>query len=171
MSRTRFRFAVALIAALFAVSCGGSDSQKNAPPPGTSEQASSAKNADTDTSLAPGQEAEVATPEGARTAFNLRSSQVRTRHVFDAAITAGKIALVATTINVAATSATASSAANPDLVGGVLISCDPSGNQDQHLDNAVLNGDGSITITLGAAATAQNNFRCITFKANAKGIS
>lgn len=154
-----------LVLSLVSFACGDSGDRDQ------QAQASGA-NVDTDTSQAPGMEQDAATPEGARTApFNIRSNTIRTRHLFDGSVTAGKIALAAVTVNVNAAAATGSSAANPDLVGGVLISCDPAGNQDQHLDNAVLNGDGSITATLAANATAQNNFRCIVFKANAKGVS
>ena len=163
----RLRFAAALLVLLLGAACG---SDKSDPPP--DQPTSTAKNADEDRSVAPGAEADLAHPEGARAApFNIRSNTIRTRHVFDGSITAGKVALVAVTVNVSAAASSGSSAADPLLVGGVLISCDPSGNQDQHLDNAVLNGDGSITATLAAAATAQNNFRCVVFKANAKGVS
>jgi hypothetical protein len=142
---------------------GGNDQRQGNP---------AAQNLDKDTSTAPGSDQDQAMPEGARgSSFNIRSNTIRTRHIFDGAVTAGKLAIVAVTVNVAAAGTTGSSAADPSLVGGFLISCDPSGNQDQHLDNAVLNGDGSITATLGAAATAQNNFRCVVVKANAKGIS
>lgn len=104
-------------------------------------------------------------------AFNLRSNQVRTRHLIAGAVTAGKLGMSQVTVNVNAASATGSSAAAPALVGGTLTSCRSSGNQDQFMDNVVLNGDGSITITLAAAATAQNNFICTVIKADAKGVS
>lgn len=100
----------------------------------------------------------------------LRANIIRTRHLFAGSVTSGKLAMSAVTVNVAGAATTGSSAAAPTLAGGTLLSCDPSGNQDQHMDNAVLNADGSITITLGAAATAQNNFRCIVIKADAKGV-
>lgn len=124
-------------------------------------------NADVDQTQAP----TIAEAAGPRGDAYLRSDQVRTRHLMNGTVTAGKLGYVAVTVNVSAAAATGSSAANPDLVGGILFSCDPSGNQDQLQDNAVLNGDGSITVTLAAAATAQNNFRCMVLKASAKGTT
>lgn len=63
---------------------------------------------------------------------------------------------VAITINVG--SSTGSSAANKFLVGGTIIACVPTGNNDQFVDNIVLNSDGSVTVTLAANATATNSF-------------
>lgn len=106
-----------------------------------------------------------------RQSFNLRSNQIRTRHLFDGVVTAGKVGMKTVAVTVLATAATGSSAVDADLAGGVLIACNANSNQDQHMDNAVLNADGSITITLAANATANNVFRCVAFKANAKGIT
>jgi hypothetical protein len=105
------------------------------------------------------------------TAASLRSGQIRTRHLTAGAVTSGKIGLKSVTVNVTNGTSTGSSAADPDLAGGTIVSCDPSGNQDQHMDNHVLNADGSITVTLAANATATNNFRCVALKADAKGVS
>lgn len=63
---------------------------------------------------------------------------------------------VAITIN--AGSSTGSSTANRFLVGGTIIACVPTGNNDQFVDNVVLNSDGSVTVTLAANATATNSF-------------
>lgn len=64
---------------------------------------------------------------------------------------------VAVTVVAAATAG--SSAADAQLVGGEILGYYPTGNQDQYVDNIVLNADGSITITLAAAATANNTFK------------
>ncbi len=104
-------------------------------------------------------------------AGQLRSNQVRTRHVFDGAVTSGKLAIKAVAITVTAAGTAGSSAADATLAGGFLVGCHPTGNQDQHIDNVVLNADGSITVTLAVAATANNTFSCKAIKANAKGIS
>jgi hypothetical protein len=158
------RLVLAIAIALITASCNAGRQEPEQSP------ANTATNADTDTSESPGATAE--SPEGLRTAAaQLRSDQIRTRHLVNNAVTAGKVALTAVTVNVAGAATTGSSAAAPTLVGGILISCDPSGNQDQHMDNAVLNGDGSITVTLAVAATAQNNFRCIVFRANSFGVT
>jgi hypothetical protein len=164
---------VALMVGAFACNNGPSRNDNSA----EHQKAASARNNDApDTSKAPGSDDPEASAQqpgmrGASGAVspNLRSNQVRTRHLMDGTVTAGKIGFTAVTVNVAATSATGSSAAAPTLVGGSLWACTPSGNQDQLMDNAVLNGDGSITITLAAAATAINNFRCIVVKANTQG--
>lgn len=115
----------------------------------------------------------VSQPEGVTGGgeARLRTNEVRTRHLMPGSVTAGKLAVKAVTVTVAATAASGSSAADPDLVSGFLLGCTPAGNQDQLLDNAVLNGDGSITLTLGAAATGINTFRCTAMKPDAKGVS
>lgn len=123
-----------------------------------------------DTSKAPGADDPEPRQAGG-SPFNLRVNSIRTRHVFDGAITAGKIAFVATTVTINAASATGSSAADPLIAGGFLVSCDPGGAGDQIQKNAVLNGDGSITVTLNVAATATNTYRCVSVKPNAKGVS
>ena len=173
--RTKLFGALAIMLAVSMLACGdgNTNSARGDDDRDEQQQQSSATNADRDTSTAPGEEQDVEA-EGKQpltATAQLRSRQVRTRHVIDGAITAGKLGFVAVTVNVNATATTGSSAANPDLAGGVLFGCNQAGNQDQHVDNVVLNGDGSVTVTLAAAATAQNNFRCIVMKANAKGIS
>lgn len=70
---------------------------------------------------------------------------------------------VAITVTAAATSG--SSAADADLKDGVIIGSYPTGNQDQHIDSVVLNADGSVTVTLAAAATANNTFNVVVLRA------
>jgi hypothetical protein len=101
----------------------------------------------------------------------LRVNQIRTRHLFDGSVTSGKLAIKAATVTVLAAAATGSSAADATLEGGFLVGCHPASNQDQHVDNVVLNANGSITVTLAANATANNVFSCKAIKANAKGIN
>lgn len=162
------------VALMLAISCGGERTDPNAQP--TPEQPTTnpgpvAQNRDTDDSTAPGSDQQD--PPGARGAVSVRlqTNAVRTRHVMQSAITAGKLAYVAATITVAMGAATGSSAADPTLVGGVLLACTAAGNNDQFVDNAVLNGDGSITVTLGANGTAANQIRCVALKPNAFGAN
>lgn len=75
-----------------------------------------------------------------------------------------KGAVTTVAINVAATATSGSSAADASMKGAVILGVYPAGNQDQLVDNVVLNADGSITITLAAAATAQNNFKVTALK-------
>jgi len=70
--------------------------------------------------------------------------------------------VVAVTVVVAATSG--SSAADSELVGGQILGYYSTGNQDQLVDNVSLGLDGSITITLAAAATANNTFNVVVAK-------
>lgn len=86
-----------------------------------------------------------------------------------ASIGAGKVSkpelgYIAVAITVAAAAATGSSAADPLLVGGEILGIYPTGNQDQFVDNVVLNGDGSVTVTLAANATANNTFKVVVLK-------
>jgi hypothetical protein len=167
------RYPALFLVCVLLIACGGS--RNSADNDQEHQRAAALKNADApDTSKAPGvDEPEQAGRNGAAPlgAFNLRSNQIRTRHLFDGSVTSGKVALVATTVTIAAAATTGSSAANATIAGGFLLACTPSGNQDQFLDNAVLNADGSITLTLGAAATAINTFRCVSVKPNAQGVS
>ncbi|NOZ68008.1 MAG: DUF2190 family protein [Deferribacteres bacterium] len=61
-------------------------------------------------------------------------------------------------VTVAAGTTAGSSAADTALVGAEVIGIYPTGNQDQLVDNVAVNADGSITVTLAAAATADNTF-------------
>jgi len=70
------------------------------------------------------------------------------------------------TVTVAAAASSGSSAADNDLKGGEIVGIYPASNQDQFVDNVVLNADGSITITLAAAATANNVFKVVVLRAN-----
>lgn len=66
--------------------------------------------------------------------------------------------IVAVAITVSAASATGSSSADTTLVGGTIIGILPTGNQDQFVDNVAIAGDGAVTVTLAANATADNTF-------------
>ena len=67
-------------------------------------------------------------------------------------------------VTVVAGATSGSSAADSELVGGEILGFYPAGNQDQFVDNVVLNADGSITVTLAAAATADNIFNVVVLK-------
>ena len=69
---------------------------------------------------------------------------------------------VAITVNAAATSGV--SVADPDLVGGTIMGFTPAGNQDQRVDNITVSGTGVVTVTLAAAATANNTFRVTVWR-------
>ena len=101
-------------------------------------------------------------------------TNVTTARIVDLAVTTAKLAAGAATkakigykavaVTVAAAATSGSSAADTDLVGGAIVGYHPTGNQDQFVDNVVLNADGSVTITLAAAATANNTFNVIVLK-------
>jgi len=73
----------------------------------------------------------------------------------------GKPNIKTVAVSVAAAATSGSSSADADLVGGTILGYYPTGNQDQLVDNITLNADGSITITLAAAATAENTFNVV----------
>lgn len=102
---------------------------------------------------------------------NLRSDQVRTRHVINGAITSSKIAFKVVAATVTTGTATVTTSIDATIAGGTLVSIYPTGNQDQLLDNVVLNANGSITVTLAANATANNTFNIVVVKPNGQGIS
>ena len=167
------RFPIALLVALlmlFAVAACGDDTEPEdggEAPVIVDDPRAFEANQDEDRSEAPGADAP---DDGRRGAVTLRSNQIATRFLKDGTVTAGKVAYKATTVSVAMGAGSGASASDPDLAGGVLLGCHPSSNQDQHVDNIALNSStGAITVTLAANATAANQFRCITLKANSKG--
>ncbi len=66
---------------------------------------------------------------------------------------------VAITVATGGGNAVGSSAADPDLVGGKIVGVVFDTNNDQLVDDVTLNADGSVTVTLAAAATADNKFK------------
>jgi len=68
---------------------------------------------------------------------------------------------VEVTIALGATSG--SSAADPALVGGKLIVCYPKSGNDQPVVSYVLNGDGSVTVTVAAAESAEAKFQVMVY--------
>lgn len=65
------------------------------------------------------------------------------------------------TVNVTAGQTSGTGAATS---GSVIVGYRPSGNVDQAIDSIAISGT-TVTVTLGAAATAQNNFVVILLKA------
>jgi len=58
-------------------------------------------------------------------------------------------------------SATAASAADPDLAGGQVLSCVPVSTSDQALQSAELQGDGSVIVTTMVAQTGAAEYNLI----------
>jgi hypothetical protein len=96
-----------------------------------------------------------------RPGFHVRWDSVRSRHLLDGTIGAADLGTTLHVINVAAAATSGTSAADPASVGGKIVGVRAAGNQDQFVDNVVLNANGSVTVTLAAAATAINNIRVI----------
>jgi|Deesub1362A_J573_1020465.scaffolds.fasta_scaffold00327_15 hypothetical protein len=84
--------------------------------------------------------------------------------VKDSSIGKSKLAYKVVTVTVSASATSGSSAADSDLVGGEILGVYPAGNQDAFIDNVVLNADGSVTITLAAAATADNTYKVVVLE-------
>lgn len=82
---------------------------------------------------------------------------VQTEDVEDDAITVDKVRARSIPVTVLAGNVAATTPANPELVGGRLMGIWPT-TQDQMLESVELHADGSITVTLAAAATADNVF-------------
>lgn len=68
-------------------------------------------------------------------------------------------------VTVSAASSSGSSANDPDLVGGDIIGIVPAGNQDQFVDDVTVDANGSVTVTLTANATADNDFIVTVWRA------
>jgi len=73
----------------------------------------------------------------------------------------GKPLIKTVSVSVSAGATSGTSAADSDLVGGTILGYYPAGNQDQLVDNITLGADGKVTITLAAAATAENKFKVV----------
>ncbi len=100
------------------------------------------------------------------TSGKLASGAVTAAAVAANAIVAPGIKMASVAVTVAASATTGSSSADSTLVGATILGFYPTTNQDQRVKSVVLNADGSITITLLAAATADNVFNVVCVKAS-----
>jgi hypothetical protein len=109
------------------------------------------------------QPAKPPTPKAPTTAVStrLRIDQVRSSHILDGTIGDMDLGLTVHVCNVAAAGTTVTSAVDAASVNGQILGVFPAGNQDQLIDNVVLNANGSVTVTLAAAAVAINNIRVV----------
>jgi len=98
------------------------------------------------------------------TATEVAANAVGTEELQDGAVTKSKLAYKVVQVTVASGATSGSSSADSELVGGEIIGIYPAGNQDQFIDNVTLNDDGSITVTLAAAATDDNVFKVVVLK-------
>jgi len=94
----------------------------------------------------------------------LVTGSVKTADLDDNVVTAAKLAEKVVAVTVVAGATSGSSAADPELVGGRILGYYSTGNQDQLVDSVALGADGSVTITLAAAATADNTFNVVVAK-------
>lgn len=102
--------------------------------------------------------------DSAVTTAKIADSNVTTAKLADGAVTKAKLGYKVVTVTVAAGATSGSSAADSELEGGEIVGIYPAGNQDQFVDNVVLNADGSVTVTLAAAATDDNTFKVVVLK-------
>ena len=86
---------------------------------------------------------------------------ITTAEIADAAVTKTKLSyeVVAVTVAAAATSGTGTA-----TTGSIILGYYPTGNQDQLVDNVAIAGT-TVTVTLAAAATANNTFNVVLLKA------
>jgi hypothetical protein len=96
--------------------------------------------------------------------FNLVGA-IETAEIADGAVRKSKVGYKSVAVTVAAGQTSGSSSADAELVGGEILGYYPTGNQDQLVDNVVLNANGSVTITLAAAATSDNTFKVVVLRA------
>jgi len=97
-------------------------------------------------------------------AVTIASNAVTTSKLNANAVTKAKFGYKSVAVTVSTGNSSGASAADADLVAGLMIGILPTGNQDQFVDNVVLGADGSVTVTLAAAATADNTFNVIVMK-------
>lgn len=89
----------------------------------------------------------------------------RLTYTVSSKITAAELDIHTVPVDVAAMATSGSSGPNTALAGGMILGSYPAGNQDQHIDNIVLGTDGSITVTLHAAASVANTFKIVVLSA------
>lgn len=77
--------------------------------------------------------------------------------------TEGDVKNVAVTVSIGQTAG--ASAADPTLVGATVVGFAGTSNQDQLIDSIAVEATGAITVTLAAAATANNVFDVAILKA------
>jgi hypothetical protein len=75
-----------------------------------------------------------------------------------------KVAYKSVAVTVLADATSGSSSDDADLVGGEILGIYPTSNQDQLVDSVAIDGNGAITVTLGAAATADNTFKVVVLR-------
>jgi hypothetical protein len=114
--------------------------------------------------IADGAVATAKIADSAVTAAKIADGEVKAAEIAAGVVGKAKLAYKTVAVTVAATATSGSSAADPELVGGEIIGCYSTGNQDQLVDSVVLNADGSVTVTLAAAATADNTFNVVVAK-------
>lgn len=90
--------------------------------------------------------------------------EITTAEIGDGAVTKTKLGYKAVAVTVSAGNTSGSSSTDSTLVGGEIIGIYPTGNQDQLVDDVALNTDGSVTVTLAAAATNNNTFKVVVLK-------
>jgi len=92
---------------------------------------------------------------------SLLGQTIGTAEIEAGAVTASELKYTVVAVTVLAAAVAGSSAADGNLSLGEILGFYPTGNQDQFVDSVVLNADGSVTITLAAAATVANTFNVV----------
>lgn len=94
-------------------------------------------------------------------ALKKADSTVGDVEIADASIVKAKVSYEIKTVTV---SALATSGTATVVAGGEIVGIIPAGNQDQLVDNVAISGT-TLTVTLAAAATADNTFKVFVLKA------
>lgn len=104
-------------------------------------------------------------------AVTIGAKKVTTAKINDAAVTATQLGAAAVTASklsyeVVAVTVTASGTTGTGTVtaGSIILGCYPTSNQDQFIDSVVVS-ETTVTVTLAAAATADNVFNVVLLKA------
>lgn len=106
-----------------------------------------------------------------RVTFRLMSGDLEDRiydlfKLFYAGISTGLSNKTFTVVSITVASGASSnaSAANAALVGGTIIGVYPTSITDETLKSVVLNGDGSVTVTLTGNGTGSNAYNVVVIK-------
>ena len=101
-------------------------------------------------------------PNNIVTTASIANLAVTTAKLASAAVTQAKFSFETATVTVVATATTGTATIT---AGSIVLGWRATGNQDQFIDNIAISGT-TLTITLGASASADNTFSVVLLKSS-----
>ena len=92
---------------------------------------------------------------------SIGSNKIVTEKINNGAVTSSKLSYEVVEVTVASGATTGTGTVT---AGSIILGCYPTSNQDQFIDSVAVS-ETTVTITLAAAATADNKFKVVLLKA------